>query len=59
MEPLGAKISKDLSMASYSKQADPDCSHRVIACRFQFPQQTPTCSYKLGQNSVWVYDHFK
>ena len=55
MEPLGQKISHDFSVANQENQG----GYRVIACRFEFPKQTPSFSHRLGHNSVWVYDHFK
>ena len=55
MEPLGEKISRELQPA----RQNGDWSHRIIACRFQFPNQTPTASHNLGPNSVYVYDRFK
>lgn len=59
MEPLGLKISSDLSTSCNDGDSSKEGHYRIIACRFQFPQQTPTVSYRLGQNSVWVYDSFK
>ena len=57
MEPLGKKISEELQVAR-DKSGSEDKTFRIIACRFQFPGQTPTVSHNLGHNSVWVYDKF-
>ena len=48
MEPLGEKIANEVSSTT-----------RVIACRFQFPQWTPTAKFEMGPDSVWVYDDVK
>lgn len=54
MQPLGLKLLNDLNTSSRARTR-----YRIIACRFSFPQQTPTVIHQLGHNSVWVYDNFR
>ena len=56
MEPLEKKIVQDLSRQTDSSNDHSPC---VIACRFPFSNQTPTFSFEMGANSVWVYHNFK
>lgn len=45
MEVLGRKLEKEL----------PD-EARVIACRFPFPDWTPTATEGEGLDQIWAYD---